>query len=51
MEHNHTRQVRTTNGETEIEIPDPLADELGFEAGDDVEISTDGERIVVTQAE
>ena len=38
MEHDHTRQVRTTNGETEIEIPDAAADELGFEAGDEVEI-------------
>ena len=51
MDNTPTRKVRTGNGEPEIEIPDAAADELGFEAGDDVEISTDGERIVVTQAE
>lgn len=51
MDYDHTRQIRTTNGETEIEIPDPLADELGFEAGDDVELTVRDGAIVMQAAE
>ena len=51
MDNRPTRKIRTTNGETEIEIPDPLADELGFEAGDDVELTVRDGAIVMQAAE
>jgi bifunctional DNA-binding transcriptional regulator/antitoxin component of YhaV-PrlF toxin-antitoxin module len=51
MEYDHTRQIRTTNGETEIEIPDPLVDELGFGPGDDVELFEQDGEIVMRAAE
>lgn len=38
MDNTPTRKVRTGNGEPEIEIPDAIIDDVGFEAGDDVEI-------------
>ena len=51
MDDRPTRKVRTENGETEIEIPDAVVDELGFEPGDDVEIFEQDGAIVMRAAE